>query len=137
VGSACSAISDSRLVPGRILLLRRATHRTHSWHGSQWRFSQYQYGDDSNDEKADDLNEHLAGGVNRREAVPVPIGNVGRYRGHDSGDLYEAYSTAETRDVCPSQKEDYQNGLQQFLGEFDPHPFAKSKRASCVVHQNS
>ena len=65
--------------------------------------SQHQRRDNSHNGKANDLDRHVAADINRREAVPVPIGNVGRDGGQDSGNKYEADSAGEARDARLSE----------------------------------
>jgi hypothetical protein len=49
-------------------------------------FSQDERGDNADEEKADDLDEHVAGGVNRGKAVPVPVRHVGGDGGQNPGE---------------------------------------------------
>ena len=94
--------------------------------------------DDSHKKEADNLGKHVTGRVNAREAVPVPIGNVGRDGGQDSGNENEADSTSETRDVRLSEQEHDQDGFEQFRAELDSERFAKRERTpGRMIHENA
>src|SRR5947208_3899469 len=96
---------------------------------------QHQRGDNANAQKADDLNEHVAGGVNTREAIPVPIRNVGRDTGEYSGSQHEAASAAETRDACLVEEEHDEDRFEQFGAKSHSEPFANRERATVrMIH---
>ncbi len=99
---------------------------------------QHERCDNTNAQKANDLDEHVAGCVNTRKAVPVPIGNVGRQRGQYSGKQNEAHSAGETRDACLREEDHDQDRFEEFGTEFDSEPFAKRQRApGPMIHENT
>ncbi len=102
------------------------------------RLPQNQCSNNTNAQKADDLDEHVAGGVNTRKAIPVPIGNVGRDGGEYSGNQNEADSAEETRDARLDEEEHDEDRFEQFGAEFDSEPFAKRERApGRMIHEDT
>src|SRR6266581_181002 len=80
--------------------------------------------------KTDDLDEHVGGGVNRGESVPIPVGNVRRDGRQDSGNSDETDPAGKTYNAGLRQKEHDQNGFDQFGSKFDAQPFAKRERTT-------
>jgi hypothetical protein len=50
------------------------------------------------EKKTDNLDEYVTGGVNAREAVPVPVRNVCGYRSQDSGHKYKTNAAGKRGD---------------------------------------
>jgi hypothetical protein len=55
----------------------------------------YAIDNDSNEKETDNLDQNITGGVDAREAVPVPVRNVGCYRGQNSGNQNETDSATQ------------------------------------------
>ena len=85
-------------------------------------------GSNSHKKEADDLYEHVTGGVKARKAVPVPVGNVRRDGRQDSGNEHKTHPTGKAHNVRLHQKEHDQDGFDQLGAKFDPEPFAKHER---------
>ena len=66
--------------------------------------SQQQPGSNSNKNEADHLDHNITGGVDAREAVPVPVRNVGCYRGQNSGNQNETDPASKASDPRLCQK---------------------------------
>lgn len=66
---------------------------------------QHERCDNTNAQEADNLNEHVAGGVNAGKAIPVPIGNVGGNGGKNSSSQNKADSAGEACYDGLSEKE--------------------------------
>lgn len=61
--------------------------------------SQNYSGNHSDKRKAYDLDQHRTADVNAREAVPVPVRNVGCYRSEDSSDKDETVPNSTASDL--------------------------------------
>ena len=81
--------------------------------------SEDESGNDPDADETDYLDEHVSGNVNSRKAIPVPIGNVGRDGGKNSGLQNEADTSSETPDAGLSEKEDNKNRFEKLGSEFD------------------
>jgi hypothetical protein len=86
--------------------------------------SQHQSGNNSHEKKADDLDQHVTGRVNAREAIPVPVRNVRCDRGQDSSYKEETDSSGKPANSRLSQNKHCQNRFEDFGAEFDRERFA-------------
>ena len=116
----------------------RSWQKTDSGCGSHRHLPEHERRDDSHKEETDDLDKHVTASVNTREAVPVPIGNVGRDGGQDPGNENEADSAGEVRDARLSEQEHDKDGFEQLGAEFNSEQFAKCERSTRrMVHENA
>ena len=84
------------------------------------------------------MDEYVGGGVSFREAVPVPVGNVGRDSGKNSGDKNKAGAPDEIVDPGLSEKEDNEDRFEKFGGEFNAQRFAQAEGpAGRIIHENA
>jgi len=81
-------------------------------------FAKDQGADQANEEEADDFDKHVGGGVSFGEAVPIPVRHIGRDRSQNSRDCDKADATGKSVQTGLSQKEDDQNGFDNFGGGF-------------------
>src|SRR6266446_5577984 len=82
-------------------------------------------------QKADDLDEHVTGRVHRGKAIPVPVGNIGRDRGKDSGNEHETDPPGKARNARLRRKEHDQNCFEQFCAEYSQT--ARSRIEYCAL----
>src|ERR1700730_7298748 len=93
--------------------------------GLRTAFAHGECSDNADDEESDDLNKHVGSGISFGEAVPIPIRDVGGYGGQNSGEEDEAEATEETFDPRLGEKEDDDNGFDNFSDELDSEQFTE------------
>ena len=74
-------------------------------------FPQHKRSDETDAEKAHNLDQHVCGSVNTGETIPVPVQNVGRDRGQDSGDEDESNAAGESADPGLREQKDHKDGF--------------------------
>ncbi len=100
--------------------------------------SQHQRGSNSNENETHNLDQHITGGVDAREAVPVPVRNVCCYRGQNSGDQNETDAAGKAANTRLCQSPNRQNCLEHFGAEFDGQRFAECElTAGRMIHENA
>ena len=100
--------------------------------------SQDQTSDDADAEEADNLDEHVSNRVSLREAIPIPVGNVGRDGCENAGDEDEADAADEIVDPGLSEKEDDEDGFEKVRGELNSQQSDKDDLSSRrMIHKKA
>ena len=100
--------------------------------------SQDQTSDDADAEEADNVDDHVSNCVSFREAIPIPVGNVGRDGRENAGDEDEADTADEIVDPALSEKEDDEDGFEKVGGELNSQQSAKGELSSRrIIHKKA
>src|SRR5205085_5896694 len=96
--------------------------------------SQDESSDQTDAEKADNLNRHVGNGVTGREAIPVPVGDVRGDCSKNSGRENEPDSTAKTFDPGLSKKKHNKDGFEEFGRKLDAQQLAECKLSGWMIN---
>src|SRR4051812_681028 len=75
---------------------------------------QHQGSYDTDEKESDDLDKHVGGSVTLRKSMPVPIGNVCRDSGKDTGDRNKKDAAARAEKLRGSKEKHNQDCFEDF-----------------------